>query len=447
MHKPIIILIYLYFLPFQAVGAFTLEDCITHARQANPDYLQSLDAQVSAKIQADLAHAERGPVISGGLSASVVSIVPELDMPDRLMDTPAGPMTVPGFSRRMGDYDTYSLDVNIRQVLYAGGRITGAETDAQMVLDVFESESLAVRNRLDARVATAYLSVLRLRELIQVQEQSLELAQMHADDIENQVDAGVLTRNELLKAGLRVTEAERECITTRHALESAMNSLRIMTGWDIPPNDIPVPVDLSDRLLPGRDDAMKIARTARPELTAMTRRLIRMQHSRDMITREKRPHVTAFAQASYGKPGPDFIKNDWIDSYRAGINLSMTFWDSGRIDQRALYMDAEIRRNETGLQSLVDGIHLEVTDARLAVANANALLEVASRAVDQAEENFRITADRFREGTLTNTDFLDAEIALSTARSRRIIARMDVNRAWIQYLFATGADLLQEKGI
>jgi outer membrane protein len=447
MHKTLLFFVSLYFLPAYMAGAFTLEECLKHARQTNPDYLQSIDAQVSAKAQAEVAHAERGPVVKAGISASVVSVVPELEMPERLVDTPVGMMTIPGFSRRLGDYDTYSLDLNIRQALYAGGLIAGAETDVLMSVQVLESESLVARNRLDTRVAGVYLSVLRLRELSQVQEQSLELAQKHADDVENQVDAGVLTRNELLKAGLRVTEAERECINTFHALESAMESLCIMTGLDIPLNELPKQMSLSDRSIPDKDTAIKTARVARPELTVINRRLARTRHSRDLIRREKRPNISAFAQVSYGKPGPDFIKNNWIDSYRAGINLSMSLWDYGRVNQRALYMDAEIRRIETGLQSLINTIHLEVTDARLAIANAKAQLEVAERAVDQAEENFRITADRFREGTLTNTDFLDAETALSTARSRRIIARMELNRAWIQYLYTTGADLLQEDGI
>jgi outer membrane protein TolC len=72
-----------------------------------------------------------------------------------------------------------------------------------------------------------------------------------------------------------------------------------------------------------------------------------------------------------------------------------------------------------------DNVTLDVTQAELQVRRAKAKVEVALLAVDQADENLRIMRQRFKSGTATPTELLDAEVALLQATTGRTGAMIE----------------------
>ena len=99
---------------------------------------------------------------------------------------------------------------------------------------------------------------------------------------------------------------------------------------------------------------------------------------------------------------------------------------------------------KTKKKALETQIRLEVTEALSGIKDAYRRVLGTERALDLAEENFRITSDRFAEGSLTSTDYVDAETALSKTKSETVIARTGLAQAWISYFLATSADITKE---
>ncbi len=62
------------------------------------------------------------------------------------------------------------------------------------------------------------------------------------------------------------------------------------------------------------------------------------------------------------------------------------------------------------------------------------LFAAAESAVGQAEENLRVTTDRFQEGVALSRDVLDAEVLLLQARTTRAQALADraLAAAWLR---------------
>ena len=85
-----------------------------------------------------------------------------------------------------------------------------------------------------------------------------------------------------------------------------------------------------------------------------------------------------------------------------------------------------------------DSISLEVKDAYLRLREARDKIGVAEVAVEQAEENFRINAERFKEQVATTTEVLDAQTLLTQARSNYFNALSDYNIAWARLDRAMG---------
>jgi len=85
-----------------------------------------------------------------------------------------------------------------------------------------------------------------------------------------------------------------------------------------------------------------------------------------------------------------------------------------------------------------DGISLEVKDAYLRLTEARDKIDVAKLAIEQAEENFRINQERFKEQVATATDVLDAQTLLTRAKSNYFNALSDYNIAWARLDRAMG---------
>lgn len=425
----------------------TLEACLIAARQNSPDLLTRRENVAVADAEIAVAEAEKGPTVSLSASGNYVSVVPELMQPEQTLDTPLGPITVPGSHRRMGDEDHWEAAVTVNHVLYAGGRIRGGADLARTRRDASAAELPVVRQTVDRQTANLYLDLVRLTALKELAEVRLETARTHAAQVEDMVNAGVFTDNERLKAALRVSEAEETLIACGNGIRSVLDGLARLTGrrWDVPDGSLkprrPNPHMMTD--LPTPDTAIAIARVHRPELHHLEVLRSALMRQRCLIHRENLPVITGYGKAAFGKPGPDFIANDWIDYYEAGLQVRMNLWDNGRVKYRTARITCELNRLRKEEAARAAQIELEVRRARVQIQDAAARLDVAERSVIQAGENYRITQDQFEAGVLTHTDYLDAETLLHQSRTNRVVLRTELDRAWIHLYLAMGLDLLE----
>ena len=433
----------LLLLPIVSEG-FDLRMCLDHARGENPDLAVVKLGVERGEAQVAVAEASSGLTVDGSAWGRVVSVVPEMVQQSRELDTPMGPIEIPGGTTTLGDNDSYSMDIAVNKVIYAGGRLQGGVDLAWQQRDMAGEDVAIYRQNLDRQVSDAYISLVRLQALQKVAKASLDLAGNHVSDIQNMVDAGVVTSNEVLKAKLRTSEAEAMLIERTHQVELVVERIRKLTAWNFPFPESAPGLSMAMREVPNKEAMVADALSSRPELRRIDQQKGVFQKQLNLIQRERRPVITAFGQMSYGKPGPDFIKNDWIDSYSAGVRCNINIWDSGRISSREGTLRMDIKRLDVQRKALEAGLRLEVLQAVTAIKDAMARLTVSERSQATAEENFRITADRFAEGTLTNTDFLDAEITLANTRTQKVVAETSLAGSWLTLWIVTGKDLLKE---
>ena len=66
---------------------------------------------------------------------------------------------------------------------------------------------------------------------------------------------------------------------------------------------------------------------------------------------------------------------------------------------------------------LKDAVTLEVTQNYLSVKQNKMKIDISEMGVKQAQENMRITSERFKQGIVTSSDVIDAEVALLQAKT------------------------------
>jgi outer membrane protein TolC len=75
-----------------------------------------------------------------------------------------------------------------------------------------------------------------------------------------------------------------------------------------------------------------------------------------------------------------------------------------------------LRQSEAGITQLEDAVALDVAQQYFNAQTAYDKVAVASGGMEQAQESYRMTSEKFKNGLLSNTDLLDAETALLQAR-------------------------------
>jgi outer membrane protein len=121
-------------------------------------------------------------------------------------------------------------------------------------------------------------------------------------------------------------------------------------------------------------------------------------------------------------PAQDVFHGTWD----VGLSVSFDLWNGGLTKSQTEQARAQLAQARDVRKQLEDLAVLEVTQSRLALAQAREKIRVAGAAVGQAEENLRAFRDRFRQGVALNSEVLDAEVMLLQARLARTQAAIDL---------------------
>ena len=100
--------------------------------------------------------------------------------------------------------------------------------------------------------------------------------------------------------------------------------------------------------------------------------------------------------------------------------------------------EADISQAMADAQGLLNDVSLEVTVAYRGVVSAQARVELARPAVEQSAEALRIVRQRYRAGTATPTDVIDAETTLTRAEQRYVSARIEYMTALVRLAYVMG---------
>jgi len=98
------------------------------------------------------------------------------------------------------------------------------------------------------------------------------------------------------------------------------------------------------------------------------------------------------------------------------VSLSFDVWNWGTTAHQTDQAQSQLAQTYDAMGQLKDGITLEVTQNYLNQKQTVERIDVARQGVRQAEENYRITNEKFKKGLSLNSDLLDAEVALLQAR-------------------------------
>jgi len=327
--------------------------------------------------------------------------------------------------------NTWSVNLQLLQSLYEGGRMRSAVRSAKMTREeaLAQFQVVVADTLLDVQVV--YYDVLVAEELITVQEASVNLLTKELNDTKNRFEAGTVPQFNVLRAEVELANARPKLIRARNASRIAKNLLASQLGYDIP-KDIweDIPLRLSDKLsappltiqLPL---ALAKALEQRPELTALSKN---EGLRREQIVTAKagfKPSVQAFGgYGSHNSSFSDDISQE-VHGWSGGVQFSWDLFDGLLTKGRVQQADALLQRARVDIADTGRRIEREVRTAYSTFIEGQEVLESQKKVQEQAEEALRLAGARYDAGAGTQLDVLSAQTALTEARSTQVQALHD----------------------
>jgi outer membrane protein TolC len=332
-----------------------------------------------------------------------------------------------------GDFHTQLL---VQHGLYAGGRRRAQTCAAAAGRDAAEYALEAARSELVFHVAEAYYRAFQARELRSVREEAVGQVESHLEMVRSRERAGSAVRSDVLTVEVRLAEVQEALISARNQQALAWAVLENVCGAPIAvrrlPKDIP-PAPWSGRVREV-EAAIADAQLYRPEIGQLASQIEAAGHNIRAAQSGKYPSVDFVAD--YDVFTADFARGN--DTWFVGLAAKLALFDGGRTRNDVRQAEARLRELRSRQRRLLLDIELDVRRTYVQLQDAKQRLEVAGRAVGQAEQSLREIEVRYRGQSATITQLVDAQVALSNARVRASAARAEVEIAGAALEQATG---------
>jgi outer membrane protein TolC len=336
-----------------------------------------------------------------------------------------------------GAFSNLEGGLGLQWNLWNGGRDLLARWSADTVVQRATLARDAAINALVMTVVATFLDVRAADELSAADDTTVRTVEAQVAESRVKVRGGGALRSDLLSLEVRLAEAREQRFRSETASQLARAALRELLA---------VPADaaiaLADStyaagILPETaTDALTEAYRVRPE-AAITRRAV--EGARIDLAAARRAYLPRVDVVSrFYADVPDVHDSVKDPNYTVAVALSVDLFDGGvraAAIQRAAAIVDELTESD---RAALLAIARDVETAYLHLAEARARYQVAAQAVGAAEESLRLVAVQYRGGGATVTRYLEAEGAQARARTARIQATLDVDRATIEAQRAIG---------
>jgi outer membrane protein TolC len=237
----------------------------------------------------------------------------------------------------------------------------------------------------------------------------------HLKDAGHRAEVGMAARNEVLAVRLERDRAELSRLQSENGAGVAEANLRRLLGL-APATRVELVEDVAapETLAEDAGALVDVALAVRPELVALRAREAAAGASARAARAATRPQASLQAGYDFANPNPRILPlaAEWKGTWSVGVALSLTAFDGGRASAAVAQAQAQADAIRSQREDLEGRIRLDVISRVLDLDTARAAVGLAQSALEAAQENLKVSQDRYREGLLPSSELLDAEAAL-----------------------------------
>jgi len=330
------------------------------------------------------------------------------------------------------DPDFASSSLAITQTIYDFGR-TGARYDRAKALSEAAGFNYKSQEQdLFLRTVISYFRILQTRKLLQAADEEVTQMTDHLRVAQNLFEQGVVTRNDLLQADVRLSSSRQRRLETANILDNAWLDLNNQIGE--PPEYRNELVEEAKIDLAALDKPAQEVVSMRSEIRAQRKLL----EANDLEVKETR---SGYCPELFARLGLDYVENSKVREQTimaATVGLKINLFDGLATTSRLRQAVQNRARTDERLRQLETDLALEYRIAFNDAKVAKERIAVTETSIKQGEENLRINRDRYQEQVGTATDVIDAQTLLTQIKNDNYQAIFDYEVALARLKRARG---------
>ena len=419
------------FVKSQDVKPLSLKETIDLSLK-NSHLLKASDArndQAAAQVKQALNNRLPNATISGAYMYMTNPTI-SLKTNSNKNDTSANKQSFPKVNQAM-----YGI-VNLSLPIFAGGKIKyGIESakylEQATILDAEKDKEAVILNTINA-----YINLYKASVTVDVVKENLNQS-IHQDSVFSRLEEnGLLARNDLLKSELQTSNIELSLLDAQSNLKTATVNMDLMIGY---PETTVLKIDSTDfNKIPAIrtiDEYEQMALQNRKDVLALSFRKKAAATGISLAKADLSPTI-ALTGGYIAADIPGFLTITNAVNIGVGLQYNIgSLWKTKAKIAQAKSKETELIENEAQLS---DAVRLEVNRDFENFFLSQKKTDVYKKAVIQAEENYRITKNKY-DNTLVNTkELLDANVSLLQSKINLAVAKADVLLSYSKLLETAG---------
>ena len=382
--KALIMLMFMFPQPRDTV---TLQYCYEQVYETYPTRQQEQLLQSSSRLKIDNLGVNYLPKITLSGKATYQSDVPHLET------------SSPLFSFPQQSKDQYKLLLDVTQTIYDGG-ITGSLEDIQRSELLSEQQKIEVElYNLKQNINELYFGVLTLQESQQQLEVQYETVKEQLDQVIVQIQNGAVAGSNRYILEAQLVSIEQSIMNIQSNRMASVKMLAQLMDEDLDTNtafQIPS-VSLSNtEIEPGDRPEYKLYNLEKNTLTSY----------QDKISTDQMPKIGVFGQVGYGRPGLNFLDNDFKSFYMLGLNISWSPVNWGTNSNEEQIYDINKKMIDTRKETLDKNIKMSLEKYKADIDNLEGLIQKDQEIIALKDKVMLSISSQLQNGTITATDYL-----------------------------------------
>lgn len=404
------------FLPALGQSTTSLNVCIDSAIANYPSSgLRKVFAEQN-DVQIDVIEKSNYPNATLSAKATVQDKVLEL------------PIKIPGMDIPELNPDQYKFAIDIQQSIYKGGITKHQKEIANIDQSIGNAQLDIELNSLKQRVVAIYFQVVLTKKMIEVNESYQNLIDAKIAELTAAYEGGVVLMSSVNQLKAEKLAINQSSIELNIGLATLLNQLNDLTKFKLD----------TETVFEMPQGSISSDINNRPELKLMTFQQQKLEASKGLFAAKNLPMVYAFTTVGYGRPGLNYLSNEWDSYIIGGVGLSYNIYDWNYSKNQKKLLDLGQENIEFQKKTFVTNLNNTLIQLNSEVEKQNQLLANAQEIMNLRTEIYKTTENQMKNGTTTTSELITQLQNLKKSQVEAEIYSVKLSLAKTNYQWATG---------
>ena len=338
------------------------------------------------------------------------------------------PFEVPGIHIPQFNKDQYKMYAEADQLIYDGGVIKNKKESA------IANEALEQQN-LEVQLYALYEKVNQLFFGALLMDEQLNQNLLLQKDIRNGIEKakafvanGVAYRSSVDELSAQLLQSQQSNVEMSATKKAYLDMLKLFIGLEPDAG-----LALEKPPAPSLTEEIK-----RPELEAFNSQKKIYDLRGKLLKDQIKPRISFFAQGGYGRPGLNFLSNNFDWYYIGGLRFSWDFGSLYSLKNNLHLLDINRNSLETQKEVFLFNTRISQLQQKESLQKFDSLIQKDNSIIELRTSVKKAAFAQLENGVLSAHDYINQVIAEDQARQNKIIHEVQLLQAQYNYQNITG---------